>query len=166
MPPAGSTDASLLILGSLPGEASLAAQRYYAHPQNQFWRLLGGALGEPLTDLPYEQRLARLAERGVALWDVVGMARRLGSLDGAIREATANPLYDYIATHPRLRAVAFNGKTAAKLGRLAIGDPAGIQMIDLPSSSPAYTLAFAEKAKQWTALSSLACPPKIATLRS
>ena len=164
MPPAGSTDASLLILGSLPGEASLAAQRYYAHPQNQFWRLLGGALCEPLMDLPYEHRLVRLAERGVALWDVVGTARRLGSLDGAIREATANPLYDYIATHPRLRAVAFNGKTAAKLGRLAIGDPAGIQLIDLPSSSPAYTLAFAAKASRWAVLASLACSPKVATL--
>lgn len=165
MPPVGSTDASLLILGSLPGEASLAAQRYYAHPQNQFWRLLGGALAEPLAELPYEQRLARLAERRVALWDVVGMAKRLGSLDGAIREATANPLRDYVATHPRLRAVAFNGNTAARLGRLAIGDPGGIELIDLPSSSPAYTIAFAEKAKRWAVLASLACPAKVATLQ-
>jgi len=164
MPPAGSTDASLLILGSLPGEASLAAQRYYAHPQNQFWRLLGGALGEPLADLPYEQRLARLAGRGVALWDVVGTARRLGSLDGAIREAIANPLRDYVATHPRLRAVAFNGKTAGRLGRPAFGDPGRIELIDLPSSSPAYTLSFAEKARRWAVLASLACSPKVATL--
>ena len=86
--------------------------------------------------------LRRLAERGIALWDVVGEARRLGSLDGAIREASANPLVEYIATHPRLDAIAFNGKTAARLGRLAIGDPARILLIDLPSSSPAYTLPF------------------------
>jgi hypoxanthine-DNA glycosylase len=164
MAPAGSTDASLLILGSLPGEASLAAQRYYAHPQNQFWRLLGGALGEPLADLAYEQRLTRLAARGIALWDVVGTARRLGSLDGAIREVTANPLRDYIATHPRLRAVAFNGKTAARLGRLAIGDPGEIELVDLPSSSPAYTIPLAEKARRWAVLGSLACPAKVATL--
>jgi len=164
MAPAGSTDATLLILGSLPGEASLAAQRYYAHPQNQFWRLLGGALGEPLADLAYEQRLIRLAARNVALWDVVGAARRLGSLDGAIREVTTNPLRDYVAAHPRLRAVAFNGQTAARLGRLAIGDSGGIQLVDLPSSSPAYTIPLAEKAKRWAVLASLACPAKVATL--
>ena len=164
MPPAGSTDACLLILGSLPGEASLASQRYYAHPQNQFWRLLGQAIDQPLAQLRYEQRLARLAERGIALWDVVATARRLGSLDGAIREATANQLDDFIATHPRLRAVAFNGKTAARLGRLAIGDRGGIELIDLPSSSPAYTLSFEEKAKRWGVLASLACPAEVATL--
>jgi hypoxanthine-DNA glycosylase len=164
MSPAGSTDAKLLILGSLPGEASLAAQRYYAHPLNQFWRLLGGALDEPLADLPYEQRLIRLAERDVALWDVIGTARRLGSLDGAIRDVTANPLRDYIATHPRLCAVAFNGKTAARLGRQAIGDPGTIELVDLPSSSPAYTIPLAEKAKRWALLASLACPAKVATL--
>lgn len=166
MPPAGSNDASMLILGSLPGEASLAAHRYYAHPQNQFWRLLGGALGEPLADMAYEERLARLCARGVALWDVVGSARRVGSLDGAIREASANRLSDFIATHPRLRTVAFNGKTAARLGRLAIGMPGDLKLIDLPSSSPAYTLPFADKAKRWAVLASLACPAKVVTLES
>ena len=164
MPPAGSRDARLLILGSLPGEASLAARRYYAHPQNQFWRLLGRALGEDLASLAYEERLARLAVRGVALWDVVGEARRQGSLDGAIRQVTANPLIDYIATHPRLKAIAFNGKTAARLGRLAIGGSGQIQLIDLPSSSPAYTLAFEEKARFWSIVGPLACPPEVATL--
>ncbi len=164
MPPAGSTDAYLLILGSLPGEASLAAQRYYAHPQNQFWRLLGHALAEPLASLPYEQRLACLADRGIALWDVVGTARRLGSLDGAIRQATPNALAGFIARHPRLRAVAFNGKTAARLGRLAIGEATSIELLDLPSSSPAYTLPFDQKAARWALLGALACPPKVATL--
>jgi len=67
MPPAGSGDARLLILGSLPGEASLRAQRYYAHPRNQFWRLLGAAIGEDLGALSYENRIARLAARGFAL---------------------------------------------------------------------------------------------------
>ena len=164
MPPAGAWDARLLILGSLPGEASLAAQRYYAHPQNQFWRLLGSAIGEELASLPYEARIERLANRGIALWDVVAEARRLGSLDGSIRQAMANPLVDYIATHPRLGAVAFNGKTAARLGRLAICDPGPVQLIDLPSSSPAYTLPFEEKARRWSVIGPLACPPEIATL--
>ena len=165
MPPAGSEDATLLILGSLPGEASLAAQRYYAHPQNQFWRLLGRAIGEELASLPYESRLARLAARGIALWDVVGEARRLGSLDGAIREARSNPLAAYTERHPRLAAVAFNGKTASRLGRAALGQPVGLRLIDLPSSSPAYTLAFEEKARAWSQLGALACPAKLATLQ-
>jgi double-stranded uracil-DNA glycosylase len=164
MAPVGSEDARLLLLGSLPGEASLQAQRYYAHPQNQFWRLLGAAIGEELAAMPYDKRLARLAARGIALWDVVGEARRQGSLDGAIRGATPNLLRDYAATHRRLRAIAFNGKTAARLGRAALGDPAGLRLIDLPSSSPAYTLALSEKAKAWSVLGPLASTPEAAKL--
>ena len=156
MPPAGSSDAQLLILGSLPGEASLKAQRYYAHPQNQFWRLLGQAIGEELAALDYEARLERLAIRRIALWDVVGEARRIGSLDGAIRGATSNQLRDYAATHPNLRAIAFNGKTAFRLGRAALRDIHGVEFIDLPSSSPAYTLPFDDKAKRWSEIGRLA----------
>lgn len=164
MPPVGSSDARLLILGSLPGEASLRAQRYYAHPQNQFWRLLGSALGEDLVAMSYEERLGRLSARGIALWDVVGEARREGSLDGAIRGATANQLADFVATHPRLIAVAFNGQTAARLGRTALAGLVDVQLIDLPSSSPAYTLAIALKAERWNMLAELACPPEDGTL--
>jgi hypoxanthine-DNA glycosylase len=164
MAPVGSNDASLLLLGSLPGEASLRAQQYYAHPQNQFWRLLGRAIGEELASLDYDRRLARLAARGIALWDVVSEASRKGSLDGAIRGATANQLRDYAATHPRLRAIAFNGKTAAKLGRTALGDMPGLRLIDLPSSSPAYTLAIAAKVSRWEVLGPLASPAEAATL--
>ena len=156
MAPVGSSDARLLILGSLPGEASLKAQRYYAHPQNQFWRLLGAAIGEDLAGMDYEQRLERLAGRRIALWDVVGEARREGSLDGAIRSATTNRLADYIAGHPRLRSIAFNGQTAARLGRLALSGIEGLQLIDLPSSSPAYTLPFAWKVERWAELGPLA----------
>jgi len=152
MAPVGSTDARLLILGSLPGEASLAAQRYYAHPTNQFWRLLGQATGEELAALDYEQRLERLAERGIALWDVVANAQRQGSLDGAIRAATPNELADYVATHPQLQAVAFNGRTAAAIGRKVLADHSGLTFIDLPSSSAALTRPFADKANAWAFL--------------
>jgi len=166
MAPVGSTDARLLILGSLPGEASLRAQRYYAHPQNQFWRLLGSAIGVELASVPYEDRLVLLAARGIALWDVVGEARRLGSLDGAIRAATPNRLAEYVATHPRLRAVAFNGKTAGRLGRKAIAEIDGLQLMDLPSSSPAYTISFEDKLAKWAALAPLACPAEAAKIGS
>ena len=156
MAPVGSGDARLLILGSLPGEASLKAQRYYAHPQNQFWRLLGAAIGEDLPALEYDDRIARLAARHISLWDVVGEARRKGSLDGAIRDATPNLLADYVATHPRLRSVAFNGQTAARLGRSALAGVEGLHLLDLPSSSPAYTLPFAWKLERWAELGPLA----------
>ena len=164
MPPAGSSDAKLLILGSLPGEASLRAQRYYAHPQNQFWRLLGRAIGEDLAGIDYDDRLVRLAARRIALWDVVAEASRTGSLDGAIRGATPNQIRDYAATHPNLRAIAFNGKTSARIGRTGLGELKGVELIDLPSSSPAFTLAFDEKSKRWAQLGPLAWPPEAATL--
>jgi hypoxanthine-DNA glycosylase len=149
MAPVGARDAQLLILGSLPGEASLAAQRYYAHPTNQFWRLLGSAIGEDLDALDYDERLLRLADREIALWDVVGEAQRQGSLDGAIRAATPNELAAFVATHPRLRAVAFNGKTAARFGRKVLAAHEGVDLIDLPSSSAALTRPLAEKAASW-----------------
>jgi len=158
MAPVGSRDARLLILGSLPGDASLKAQRYYAHPRNQFWRLLGAAIGEELASLDYDEQRARLAARQIALWDVVGEAQRRGSLDGAIRDATPNALATYVATHRQLRAVAFNGQTAAKLGRHALSGIEGLQLIDLPSSSPAYTLPFAWKVERWAELGALASP--------
>ena len=164
MTPVGAEDAVLLILGSLPGEASLAAQQYYAHPQNQFWRLLGSAIGEPLADLAYDTRLDRLAARGIALWDVVGEARRQGSLDGAIRNVRANPLAAFVATHPRLRMVAFNGQTAAKIGRGQLAGIAVPMLVDLPSSSAAYTLPFAAKAARWAVLGPLALRDETATL--
>ena len=157
MPPVGARDARLLLLGSLPGDASLAAQRYYAHPTNQFWRLLGGALGEELAVLAYDDRLARLAARGVALWDVVERAERLGSLDGAIRSARHNPLADYAASHPRVAAIGFNGKAASAIGRRSLG-ASGIILFDLPSSSAAFTASFETKLAQWRCLADFADP--------
>lgn len=150
-PPMVDADTRLLILGSLPGEASLAVGRYYAHPQNAFWRLLGGVLGTDLASRDYNARLATLLAHHVGLWDVVAGATRRGSLDGAIRDVEANDLIALVATLPHLRAIAFNGKTAAKLGRLALG-PTPLALIDLPSSSPAYTVPVTEKARHWQAL--------------
>jgi hypoxanthine-DNA glycosylase len=151
--PVVSTGTRVLILGSLPGEASLAAERYYAHPQNQFWRLSGAVIGrDVLPALDYEARLVALDEAGIGLWDTVASALRPGSLDSAIREAEHAPLAGLIATLPGLRAVAFNGATAARIGRrLLTGAP--VCLIDLPSSSPAYAaMPFAAKRERWMTL--------------
>jgi hypoxanthine-DNA glycosylase len=159
LPPIARADARLFILGSLPGDASLAARRYYAHPTNQFWRLLGEAIGEELQPLAYEQRLERLAERHIGLWDVIASATRRGSLDQAIREAEHNQLEHVLHDFPQLRAVAFNGATAAVAGRKLIGDPPPhVAMIDLPSSSAANTRPFAEKLQPWARLAQFCAP--------
>jgi hypoxanthine-DNA glycosylase len=157
LPPIARPDARLFVLGSLPGDASLAAQRYYAHPTNQFWRLLGGAIGEELHALDYDHRLARLAQRGIGLWDVIASASRRGSLDQAIREAQHNRIEHLLHDFPALRAIAFNGTAASVAGRRLIGaPPARITLIDLPSSSAANTRSFADKAASWLELGQFA----------
>ena len=145
----------LLILGSLPGDASLKAAQYYAHPQNAFWRLVGGVMGQELTALAYDARLAALKAAGVGLWDVIATAHRPGSLDAAIREAEAADLRGLVARLPELRAVAFNGATSARIGRRSLEGFEGLTLIDLPSSSPAFTRPFAEKAAAWATLSAI-----------
>ena len=151
-------DARLFILGSLPGDASLTARRYYAHPTNQFWRLLGQAINEELHTSSYEERLERLAERRVGLWDVIASASRPGSLDQAIRDIEHNQIEHLLRDFPDLRAIAFNGGKSAKAGRKLIGTTARLELIDLPSSSAANTTAFAEKAKAWTRLAQFVPP--------
>ena len=142
----------LLILGSLPGDASLRAAQYYGHPQNAFWRLIGGVIGRDLAALSYEERLAALRAAGVGLWDVIASAERPGSLDAAIRRPEAADLRGLVAGLPDLRAVAFNGGTAARLGRAILAGESGTALIDLPSSSPAHARPFAEKAAAWAVL--------------
>jgi double-stranded uracil-DNA glycosylase len=149
LPPIAREDARLFILGSLPGDASLAARRYYAHPRNAFWRLIGEVIGEDLDSLDYRERLDRLADNRIGLWDVVALAQRKGSLDQAIRGAGHNPLATNLAGFADLEAVAFNGAAAAAIGRRLIGSMDKPALIDLPSSSPANTTPYAEKAAEW-----------------
>jgi len=152
-PPVVDPRSRVLILGSLPGVRSLAAGQYYAHPQNGFWRLVGGGIGVDLTALPYAERLATLRAHTIGLWDVIDEATRHGSLDAAIRDHRPNDLVRLIETLPDLRAIAFNGATAARLGRKALaGLSRDVALIDLPSSSPAYTLPLARKAEAWSVL--------------
>ena len=149
--PVARSDARLFILGSLPGDASLAAQRYYAHPRNAFWRLVGLAIGEEIEPLAYEQRLKRLIANRIGLWDVVERAVRRGSLDQAIRNPAHNRLADYFSGFRNLEAVAFNGSAAAIAGRKLLAT-SGLTLVDLPSSSPANTVSFAKKAEAWAEL--------------
>jgi double-stranded uracil-DNA glycosylase len=142
----------VLILGSLPGEASLAAQQYYGHPRNHFWPLMEQVTGEPLTLSDYEERLERLKCHRIGLWDTVASAERQGSLDQDIRAAEHNDLMPLIDTLPHLRAIAFNGTKAAQIGMRQIDPDRGLDIHILPSSSPARAVPLAEKALAWRVL--------------
>jgi double-stranded uracil-DNA glycosylase len=152
-PPVIRADTRLLVLGSLPGAVSLARQRYYAHPRNLFWRLIGAVIECDLTALDYEARLEALLAAGVGLWDTVAAATRVGSLDADIRLHEASDLAALAETLPSLRAVAFNGGTSARIGRKQLHGVSGLVLVDLPSSSPAYaSLSFERKRDAWLAL--------------
>lgn len=126
----------LLVLGSFPGEASLAAGHYYAHPRNQFWPILSAVLGQPLTEWPFERRYEAVLAAGLAIWDVYDACQRQGSLDSQIRDAAANDFEAIAALAPQLQAVLFNGRAA---GRYEPQFRArGYQTRVLPSTSPAF----------------------------
>jgi hypoxanthine-DNA glycosylase len=145
-------DTRLLILGSLPGARSLAERQYYAHPTNQFWRLLGEVVGQRLANMPYDDGLAALREAKVGLWDVIRSAERHTSSDSLIREAEAHDLAALVADLPDLRMIAFNGGKAAAIGRRQLPPLDRITVVDLPSSSAAHTIGFAAKLERWMAL--------------
>jgi hypoxanthine-DNA glycosylase len=144
-------DTRILILGSFPGAASLAAQQYYAHPRNQFWKLVGALVGEDLYALPYAERLPRLLAHRFGLWDVLAGCEREGSLDASIRKPAAN---DFARLHrlcPDLETVGFNGQTSGKFAPQFAQH--GYRTVVLPSSSPAYmAVTFEQKLQVWRQL--------------
>jgi hypoxanthine-DNA glycosylase len=143
----------ILILGSLPGDASLAQQQYYAHPQNRFWHLLSELISVNLLEREYSLRLQTLLQHHIGLWDVVAQAKRRGSLDSQIRERDDNDLLSLIGTLPHLHTIAFNGATAGKIGLKILGEQqTRYRILHLPSSSPAHTLAYALKLISWQTL--------------
>jgi len=153
------TGARVLILGTLPGVASLEAQAYYAHPRNTFWWIMSELLGFDAA-LPYEARSQRLADSGIAVWDVIANCVRPGSLDSSIRQETLVP-NDFSAVfdmQPGLRCLAFNGQAARKLFRRHVEPQLGKsleqkQLLVMPSTSPAFAAMSREnKKRQWAAI--------------
>jgi hypoxanthine-DNA glycosylase len=138
----------LVVLGSFPGEASLAAQRYYAHPRNQFWPLLSALWGVDLAAAPYDERLEQVRRRGLGIWDVYATCRREGSLDSAIEDAVLNDLAGLRQRAPGLQAVAHNGGESARSMRLTRA--LGVAVHRLPSTSPANaSWSFERKLAAW-----------------
>ena len=150
LPPILDAGVETLILGSFPSPASLAAQHYYAHRQNQFWRLLGALTGEALTDLDYAEKQRALLRHRIGVWDVYRCCAREGALDSAIEAGEPNDFSLLKTDAPQLRRVCFNGKTSGKFERWFRAQ--GYDTRVLPSSSPAYTLAFERKLELWRAV--------------
>lgn len=144
----------ILILGSFPGDASLKAQQYYAHPRNALWPILAALTGEDLVARPYVERLPRLLAHGFGLWDVLGACERKGSLDSAIRKPAANDFERLHRLCPALAVVGFNGQMSGKFAPQF--NDAGYRTVLLPSTSPAYAaMAFDEKLASWRQLLTL-----------
>ncbi len=149
-PPIIDARVETLILGSFPSVASLGKAQYYGHPQNHFWRLVGAVIDETLYEMEYAKRLMTLLKHRIGLWDIIGKCVRPGSLDSSIRDARHNDFERVTGVAKKLRRVCFNGKTAGKMEPLFA--EWGYETLVLPSSSPAYTLRFEEKLKQWRAI--------------
>ena len=148
----------MLILGSMPGVASLRLQQYYGHPQNAFWKIVGAVLGFDAA-LSYQQRTQALVRHKVALWDVLAACVREGSLDSSIdlSSIVPNDFAAFFKRHPHIRRVCFNGAAAANMyQRQVLPGLATVRPIDyvrLPSTSPAHAgMLFAAKLVRWRAI--------------
>jgi len=155
--PIANINAKVLILGSMPGTASLRAGEYYAHPRNHFWRLLQALVGlNPASS--YELRIQALQSANIALWDVLHSCRREGSMDASIEQATqtANDFQTFFAQHPYITHVFFNGSAAEQIYRRVVLPAIALNHIEykrLPSSSPANaTYSFERKLDAWKAV--------------
>ena len=151
-PPVADEQATILILGSMPGKESLKQQQYYAHPQNAFWKIMGDLVGAHPA-LPYPQRLSALTAAHIALWDVLKTCERQGSLDSNIQNETANDFATFFKNHPHITHVFFNGAKAEQgFKRFVLGKQKSppLEFARLPSTSPAHAgMRYEEKLNVW-----------------
>lgn len=154
LPPVADRNARVLILGSMPGVASLRAQQYYAHPRNAFWPIMGEIAGASAA-LPYPKRLAALRKAGFALWDVLACCFRAGSLDSAMVGEEVNDIAGFLRAHRRIERICFNGAKAAECFARGVDRallPDGLSLHRLPSTSPAHAgMTGAAKLAAWRA---------------
>jgi hypoxanthine-DNA glycosylase len=156
-PPIAADNARVLILGSMPGETSLRVGHYYAHPRNQFWRLLGDLLNfDPYSD--YNHKTQSLLDAKIALWDVLKSCRRAGSLDANIQTQSMilNDFASFFKRHPLISHVFFNGTKAEQLFKRQVAKHLNcnpLNIVQLPSTSPAHAnLNYEQKREKWRVL--------------
>ena len=140
------------MLGTLPGEESLRQVKYYAHPRNLFWPIVHALFGATPSEI-YEERLAFVIARRIALWDVCAAAERRASLDTEIKREVPNAIHELLDANPGIRTVAFNGGTARRLYDRHFTHRPGLTYLHLPSTSPAHaSRSLSEKLALWRQL--------------
>lgn len=142
--PIENSEISILILGSIPGDRSIALQEYYGHPQNRFWKMLAHITGKP-EPADYAEKKALLLQSGIGLWDVARTADREGSMDSAIRNETPNDIDTFLDRHPHIKTIAFNGQKARHMFDKFFTERSGITYYTMPSTSPANASCSLEK---------------------
>ncbi len=147
-PPIADTRSRILILGSMPSEASLRKQQYYGHPQNTFWKLMPALLDEAFAE-DYGERKAMLLRHGIALWDVLRRCEREGSLDSNIKKPEVNDFPAFFAEHPGIRRVYLNGGMAYSLFKKHVGFAPGMEYVRVGSTSPAHAISFETRLADW-----------------
>lgn len=152
-PSISNQESKVLILGTMPGIASLKLNQYYGHPRNAFWKLLFTLFNEPYST-DYEIRKKLVLNHNIALWDVLQTCVREGSLDSAIEQEIPNDFTDFLDDHPKIEKIFFNGQKAAKYFKKYVRVPSKYQLITLPSTSPANAgILFEEKLELWKNIS-------------
>jgi len=147
-PPIVDEHSQILILGSVPGVKSLEMQQYYAHPQNQFWRLMF-YLFDTEFSTDYNTRLELLKTNKIALWDVIESCERKGSLDTEIKNEIDNNIPQLIENHSNIKIIFCNGQKSYKNLIKILGKNFKIPIMVLPSTSPLHTVKFEEKLDSW-----------------
>lgn len=150
--PIAHPNARVLILGSMPGEQSLALQQYYGHPRNAFWKIIFSVLETPFST-DYEQRKNVIIDNQMALWDVLQACVREGSLDSAIEQEVANDFDSFLKAHPNIKHIYFNGQKAAKSFKQHVAVSDNYHLVTLPSTSPAHAgMSFEKKLVEWQSI--------------
>lgn len=152
-PPIVSEDSKILILGSVPGIKSLEMQEYYAHPQNKFWRILFALFQEDFT-ADYAEKMELLKKNKIAVWDVIDSCERKGSLDTEIKNEAHHDILQLLQDFPSIKVIFCNGQKSFKTLRKILPDDLKIPILVLPSTSPAYTIPYQQKLKDWSVLKS------------
>lgn len=149
--PITSQDANILILGTMPGTKSLELNQYYGHNQNNFWKFMFHIFNEDFSN-DYQIRKELLQKNKIALWDVLQFCDRVGSLDSAIKNEIANDFETFLAEHPNIKTILFNGQKAAAFFKKYVHLKKEYQLITLPSTSPANAgKSFNSKLEEWSA---------------
>ncbi|WP_433831907.1 DNA-deoxyinosine glycosylase [Flavobacterium anhuiense] len=153
--PISTPKSKILILGTMPGTKSLELNQYYGHNQNNFWKFMFQILGESFSN-DYEIRKNLLIKNRVALWDVLQFCDRVGSLDSAIKNEIANDFEQFLAAHPQIESIIFNGQKAAAFFKKYVKLTKEYKTFTLPSTSPANaSKTFQGKLEEWSILKTL-----------